>query len=393
MVLIAGIILVFGAAGVFALRNKSAPTSPVGPQNNVSTENTEQPTGPTGTIRMIATGDNLAFESINNAAKTPTGYDYLPMMANFKLLFDKADIRLCNQTTPAGGESLGVTGFPEFNAPTAWSAGFANLGCNVMNLGSDHTNDKGQAGIDATVNTWESEPRVLAYAGANKSVEEQVKVRYFTVKQVKFAYLSFTTKTQKPDHTIFGINIYNSELARQQIEEARKNANLVLVSMSWGNEDQEEISADQDRIAQELADFGADVVIGVGPHVLQPAKILDGSDGHQTLVWFSLGNFLNSQLPVQNLIGGMAVMDFDAATGQLRDPKLLPVYMHYEWTAAQKASNNVNARTNFKLYPLDQAAEPLAKSLNGTTVPDQTARVTGIITKFAPIKVITSAEY
>lgn len=385
------VLLALIAAGVFALRRKPAPPAaqPTASQNSTDT----QSPGPTGTIRLIATGDNLAFESINNAAKTASGYDYLPMMSNFKPLFEKADIRLCNETTPGGGEALGISGFPVFNAPTAWSTGFADAGCNLMNLGSDHTNDKGQPAIDAMVATWESEPRVLAFAGANKSVEEQVKVRYFTVKQVKFAYLSFTTKTQKPDHTIFGINIYNSELAKQQIEEARKNANLVLVSMSWGNEDQEEISADQDKIAQELATFGADVVIGNGPHVLQPAKILDGAEGHQTLVWFSLGNFLNSQIPVNNLIGGMAIMDFDAATGQLKDPKLLPVYMHYEWTAEQKAANTVNARTNFKLFPLDQATEALAKSQNGTTVADQTARVTGIITKFAPIKVITTAEY
>lgn len=346
----------------------------------------------TGSIRMIATGDNLAFESINNAAKTPTGYDYLPMMENFKPLFAKADIRLCNETTIGGGEALGISGFPSFNAPTAWSTSFAALGCNVMNLASDHTNDKGQAGIDAMIASWKSQPDILAYAGANSSAEEQAQIKYFNVKNLKFAYLSYTTKTVKTDTTPFGVNLYNAEAAKAKITEARKNANLIIVSITWGNEDQSAITGEQDKIAQELADAGVDVIVGSGPHVLQPAKILDGQDGHQTLVWFSLGNFLNSQLPLSNLIGGMAVMDFDLATGQINDPKLLPVYMHYEWTATQKAAGTVNARANFKLFPLDQAADALARSQNNTTVAEQTARVTGIITQFAPIKVITTAE-
>jgi hypothetical protein len=67
--------------------------------------------------------------------------------------------------------------------------------------------------------------------------------------------------------------------------------------------------------------------------------------------------------------------------------------MHYEWTPAQKAAGTVNARTNFKLFPLDQATEALAKSQNGTTVADQTSRITSLITQFVPIKVITSTEF
>lgn len=348
---------------------------------------------PTGTIRMIATGENFAFESINNAAKTDSGIDYLPMMVGFKPFFDKSDIRLCNETTIGGGVDLGVSGFPSFNSPVEWSSGFASLGCNVMNLGSDHTNDKGQAGIDAMVSTWESQSGVLAFAGANKSIEQQSTIKYFTVKEVKFAYLSYTTRIIKTDHTPYGINLYNTDTAKQQVEEARKNAALVIVSMTWGNEDQASITGDQERIAQELADSNVDVIIGGGSHVIQPAKILSGKEGHQTLVWFSLGNFLNSQLPLDNLIGGMAVMDFDVATTTLRDPKLLPVYMHYEWTPAQKAAGNVGSRRNFKLFPLDLAGDALAVSQNGTTVDAQTARVTGIITQFAPIKVITSTEF
>lgn len=351
---------------------------------------------PTGTIRLIATGNNFAYESVNSAAKQADGsVNYLPMMNGFKTFFDRSDIRLCHQTTPGGGDTdgLAISAYPTFNAPREWSSGFAALGCNLVGLASDHMNDKGQVAIDNTLKTWDSAQNVLAVAGANRSAEEQAKIRYFSVKSVKFAYLAYTTTSQNNPAAPFGVNIYSDELASQQVAEARKNAQLVIVSMHWGGEEAADITADMDRIAQHLASLNVDVVVGGGPRVVHPAKILGGSEGHQTLVWFSLGNFLNSELPANNLIGGMAVMDFDVASLQIKDPKLMPVYMHYEWTAAQKAANQVNSRHSFLLWPLDLAGEPLARSQNGTTVEAQTIRITGVITKFVPIKVIKSTEF
>ncbi len=350
---------------------------------------------PSGKIRFIAIGTSLAFDSINNNAKRADGsYDYLPMMVALKPFLAKSDIRLCNQTTPGGGDKngLAISGYPTFNAPLEWSSGFAGLGCNLINLASDHINDKGQQAINETLNTWDAQQNILAVAGANRTVEEQSKIRYFTIKGLKFAFLAYTTSNANKQVTAYGVNMYSDDLATKQIEEARKNANLVIVSMNWGTENSPDINADQDRIAQHLANNNADVIIGGGPRVLQPAKVLNGKNNHQTLVWFSLGNFLTSELPIDNLIGGMAIMDFDVGKQTLIEPKLLPLYMHYEWTAQQKTAGTLNARHDFSLIPLDLATDALARSQNSTTVEAQTGRVTSLITKFAPIQIIKSTE-
>lgn len=389
------VLLAGGGAAYTFLKSKNSDS---GTQQQTQTPQAAAPAEakPTGTIRFVAVGDSLAFESINNAAKQPDGsYNYAPMMSAFKPFFDKSDIRLCNQTTAGGGDAngLAISGYPTFNAPLAWSSGFADTGCNLINLASDHINDKGQPAIDATRTTWDSAKGMLAVAGANRSADEQSKISYFTVKGLKFAYLAYTTNTINKSVTPFGLNQYSDELAVQQITEARTHAKMVIVSMHWGVEDSVDISADQDRIAQHLATQNVDIVVGSGPRVMQPVKLLSGTDGHQTLAWFSLGNFLNSQLRINNLIGGMAVMDIDAATQKVKTTKLLPVYMHYEWTAAQKSASNINARHDFKLFPLDSAAEALGRSQNATTVEAQTTRVTGIVNTFTPVQVITSSEF
>lgn len=145
----------------------------------------------TGTLRLVAVGDSLAFESLNNAAKKPDGsFDYAPMMSNFTPYFEKADVRVCNETTPGGGQTdgLSLSGYPTFNGPLGWNTSFAAAGCNVMNLASEHTNDKGQTAINNMLKSWSEQKNVLATAGANNSTDEQNTIRYVTAKDVKISY-------------------------------------------------------------------------------------------------------------------------------------------------------------------------------------------------------------
>lgn len=400
------IILALVATGGFAIRNTRnnnsyllgngqktpAPGDGV-PNGTLGTETTVKTAQ--GSVRLVATGDMIAHDSVNANAKKPDGsYDYLPLMDKMKPYFEKADIRFCNQATPAGGEQFGITGYPVFNAPVAFARGIESVGCNVLNIGTNHTNDKGQPLIDATVAAWDNRSGVLAVAGANRSVGEQNQNHFFTVKGLKVAYVSYTTYTNNTSVTPYGLNMYSDTLAATQITEARKNADIVIVSMRWGTEYSPDVNAQQDAIAQTLTNLGADVILGHGSHFLEPVKRLKNADGsRESIVWYSLGNFLNTQLEAESLVGGFAVMDIDLATKKISSTSFMPTYMHYDWTAAEKKANNLMARKNLAMVPLDQAAELLAKSQLGTTVEAQTARVTSVLNKYTSIKIIKSSEY
>lgn len=381
-----------GAGGFYLYKKKQSNQN--SPNSSQESSNSAQPATakPTGTIKMLVTGDFSAYDSVNAAAKNGASYNYLPIIEPMKPVFDKYELRFCNQATIGGGVGLGVSGYPAFNAPTEWSKGLEDLGCNLINMGTNHTNDKGQEAINAAVSYYDGRENVLALAGANRSAEEQNKIKYFTFKQVKFAFLSYTTSSLKPPAQPFSINLYNADTAKKQVEEARKEAQFVIVSMNWGKEDSGEVQPEQETIGQELVTAGADMVIGNGPHVVQPVKILNGAEGRQGLVWFSLGNAVNSQLPNDNLFGGVGIVNIDIATQNMTDPGFLPTYMHYEWTPEQKRKPDLNARTNLKWFPLDAAKDALAKSQNGTTIESQTERLKAIITKFVPVKMLKSTE-
>lgn len=345
-------------------------------------------------LRLIATGDTIAHDAINQAAKRDDGtYEYLPMFSNMKELFDNADIRFCNQATLAGGAEYGVTGYPVFNAPTELSRDMAKLGCNVINTGSNHTNDYNQEVISASVEGWHGLPGVKAVAGANASSSDRQKVHYFQVKDIKFAFVSYTTYSNEPSPNGFSVTMYSSELARQQLSEARQRADIVIVSARWGTEYSPHVNADQKDLAIELANFGADIIFGHGPHVLQAAETIELDDGRETLVWYSLGNFFNAQLEPETLFNVIAVMDIDISSKKMESVSYLPIYMHYEWPAADQMTGNVLSRHNFNMYTFDDAQSWLDKSHNQTTLEQQQLRIDETLSQLMTIKSLTKNEY
>ena len=222
-------------------------------------------------LRLVATGDMIAHDSILANAQIADGYDFYSLMSEMNPYFEQADIRFCNEATPAGGEQFGISGYPVFNAPLEWHDGMEQVGCNVINLGTNHTNDKGQPLIDAMVEDWNNK-EVLATAGANRSQAERDDISYFEVKGVRFAFLSYSTYTNDPASNSYGLVMYDSAVVQIEIAEAKSNADFVIVSMRWGDEYSDSISTAQEEAAQDVVDAGADFVFGHGPHVLQGQK-------------------------------------------------------------------------------------------------------------------------
>jgi poly-gamma-glutamate synthesis protein (capsule biosynthesis protein) len=176
------------------------------------------------------------------------------------------------------------------------------VGCNVVNVGTNHSFDRNQAAIEASMDAWSGLPNMLAVAGHNKTQAEHDAVQYFTVKGVSFAFLAYTTylNIDAPAQNNYGVNVYSDAYAAAQIKAAKAHgAQFILTSVRWGTEYSSSVNPEQKRIAQYLADQGVDLILGHGSHVLQPVQQLTGSGGNKMTVWYSVGNFLNNQLPAR----------------------------------------------------------------------------------------------
>jgi poly-gamma-glutamate synthesis protein (capsule biosynthesis protein) len=384
-------VLALLALAVAACSQSKSPTpGQAGAPGTVASSSSAAPTS----VRVVATGDMIAHDAILQEGKRADGsYAFDGMLTNMKPYFSRADVRFCNEATPAAGTSFPIKGYPVFNAPVEWSRAIEGVGCNLINLGTNHTNDYGQPVIDATRAAWDGRPGVLAATGANRDQAEHDAIAYFTVNGVKFAFLTYLTYNNTHDGTAFGVNTYSTAGAKAQIAEARQQADIIIVSMRWGTEDVPDVNSTQRQDAQELADAGADIVLGHGPHSLQPVERLTGASGRETIVWYSLGNFLNAQLPIEELVGGFAVMDIDVATKKVTSLGFLPTFSHYTWTPAQQAAHDLLSRHDFAMYALDKAAAVLGDVQDGSTVEDQSNRVNVTLNHDTKVAILTSDQY
>lgn len=200
---------------------------------------------------------------------------------------------------------------------------------------------RAQPGLAATLHFWESMPEDVVTTGLWRGADDYSRIPLQTVNGVTIAYLSYTEHTNGiPTSSSMPANvIYTSQtdVIEQQVRAAHQQADFVIVGVHWGVEDSHTIVDGQRTLAQQLADWGADVIVGTHPHVLQDAQWLSAADGRQTFVAYSLGNFLSTQNRPDQLVGAILNLQLQKTTepdGTVQcavlEPKLLPTVTHYD---------------------------------------------------------------
>ena len=109
---------------------------------------------------IVAAGDNLIHESIILAAYREGVYRFDSIYAGIKALIEPADIAFINQETPLAGERFGYSRGLSFNTPQVMGKTLADAGFDVVSHANNHALDKGEAGLTATLDLWDSLPAV-----------------------------------------------------------------------------------------------------------------------------------------------------------------------------------------------------------------------------------------
>lgn len=168
--------------------------------------------------------------------------------------------------------------------------GIKELGFNLFTLANNHILDFGVDGLMNTMNRLKSIG--VDYIGAGNNEEEAAKVYYKTIDGKKYAFISASCvlpkDSWKAKEDNAGVNNgYDYAKICKQVREAKKEANNVITYIHWGTELKEKSSDEQKKFAHRLIDFGADLVIGSHPHVLQEIEYYKGVP-----IVYSLGNFV-----------------------------------------------------------------------------------------------------
>lgn len=312
--------------------------------NNVNNPNSVQVSNEedsTSTISLVMVGDNLIHSSVYKDAQRLAGgkgYNFKPIIEYVKQKMDKEnyDLAYYNQETVLGGTELGVSDYPTFNSPQEAGDAMLDAGFNIVSLATNHTMDRGEKAVRASNEYWKKHENEVLAVGTYDSEEERNKVQIREKNGIKYAMLNYTYGTNGmpvPSGKDYLVNVWPTDLkinnpardneyqqykkqVKKDIEAVRGKVDVLLVAMHWGIEYTHEPTAYEKDSAKFLAENGVNIIIGAHPHVIQPVTWID-----DTLVIYSLGNFVSAQMQDQNYNKMVGLMTSVNITKTVKDGK------------------------------------------------------------------------
>lgn|GEM_PF-188774 len=256
--------------------------------------------------------DSADRDSTSGLSELPA-YDFTRDFSFISPIVSEADLAICNFEGTLAGPPY--SGFPSFSAPDEIADALYSSGFDIVGTANNHCIDKGFDGLKRTASVLRS--RELAVVGTR---EDPVYGTDVLVNKdgIRIGVMCYTFETigSEQTPTINGIpvpkgaedyinsfNPYRKEDIEKDILEmaARveklrdQGADIICLSVHWGEEYQTKSAVWQQNLAQRLCDAGVDIIFGHHPHVLQEAAVLTSADGtHETVVFYSLGNFLHN---------------------------------------------------------------------------------------------------
>lgn len=332
------------------------PEQPKDSEQPEDLEESEEPTLPKEQIvTLMAVGDNLLHQKVIDSGKLANGnYNYDHLFSRLSEEIKAADIAVINQETILGTKKLGYSGYPRFCSPTAVGRAIAKVGFDIVLHANNHTLDKGVDGITTTLKYWSRFDQITPI-GIHNSKEKAEEITYYEKNGITFALFNVTyglNGNALPESKIYLVDCMNKTKLKKQISEARKKADFIIVFPHWGAEYVYKANAYQKEYAKFFADLGVDLIIGSHPHVLQPVEWIEGKNGHKTLIYYSLGNYISSMDYTDRMLGGMAnitIVKKDDKT-YIKSASITPIVTHYERGGTY----------NFTVYKLSDYTQKLA---------------------------------
>ena len=253
------------------------------------------------TISLLFAGDVMGHGPMISAAKQADGsYDYDPFFAFVKPLIEQADFSIANLELTLPGNPP-YTGYPMFRSPDVLATALKNAGFDMLVTSNNHANDGGLLGVTHTIDVLKS---LDFYQTGTFKTQEERDIFYpliVYIKGFKVVFLNYTYDTNGiSDHAPSIVNRMDTAQVRRDFQIAKSlSPDFIIPIMHWGIEYQLKANEDQRFWAKKMAEWGADLIIGSHPHVVQPienqvVKLPDGSEKTVTVAW-SLGNFISNQ--------------------------------------------------------------------------------------------------
>jgi poly-gamma-glutamate synthesis protein (capsule biosynthesis protein) len=270
-------------------------------------------------VSFAVAGDVIPHEPVRAAAaaagESAAGWGTL--FADVSDVFKGVDFGFVNLETPvAPAHSRGSKPFL-FDAPVALLDALKANGIKIVSSANNHVMDQGWAGFAETREHLRAEG--LLFVGSGDTAAQSWQPVVVEANGIKVGWLGMTRwlngnrnpdKGDQPQVNFFpypnesgGAPGMDEANVLEAIQKARAQCDLLVISIHWGVEYAPAPRPEDVETAHKMLEAGASVIVGHHPHVLQPVETYRTADGRDTVIFYSLGNFLSNQS--RNYVDGL----------------------------------------------------------------------------------------
>ncbi len=312
-----------------------------------------------GKAILSCTGDLMCEPGQHREYRFGDSYFFHPQFKFVRDIFKSSDFVVGNlettltDTTPYAGEVHRLEGGGyHCNAPACYLDSIRYAGFDALVNANNHNCDSAVTGLMDTLDALD-EKRFMHTGTFHPTGDERV--LYVKVNGIKLGIISYATYFNKieTNFTKLGrdtlLNAYSKEKAQADIAKARsRGAEYVIVYIHWGKEYTHSVSDTQKQWAQELADAGADYIVGTHTHCLEPHDIVTAADGRKVPVVYSMGNFVTTEYRNISKHTGILQLVLEKTEGKvgLRSESFIPCYVFNEFKASKYAAVPADIRLN-----------------------------------------------
>jgi poly-gamma-glutamate synthesis protein (capsule biosynthesis protein) len=251
------------------------------------------------TATLTAVGDIIPGRHVaERMAQHGTAYPFkaiAPFVKGADVVFGDLECPLSDRIKPAYSGTY-------FIAPRKTVDGLKMLGLDVVSVANNHSTNLGLPPFTDTLKLLKANG--IQYAGGGYNYDEAHRPAIVEANGTKFAFLSYNTikdsiDAQANQPGVAWISMYpyypddpnHIKKVQEDIRNAKKQADFVVASFHWSQEDVYYPSPSMKNLAYAALEAGADMVIGNHPHTIQPIEYHD-----DRFIAYSMGNFIFDQM-------------------------------------------------------------------------------------------------
>jgi poly-gamma-glutamate synthesis protein (capsule biosynthesis protein) len=296
---------------------------------------------------VVASGDVLLHTPLwdqarqDAAAAGEPGYDFGPMFASVQPVVSSADLAICHMETPLGDPDGPFSSYPTFNVPPQVATTLADIGYDTCTTASNHSIDKGAAGVQRTLDALDAAG--IKHAGTARDEVEWATPTLLRVGDVTVASLSYTFSfngLRRPRDKPWLANPIDVDTILFDARRARiAGADVVIVSLHFGTEYSSSPNRYQLDIGRDLIGSpDIDLIIGHHAHVVQPMEKVGGK-----WIAYGMGNEVSNQTREGTRDGIMPRFTFSEVSRGVFQVTRVEVFALHMWTSGAKRVYDIAA--------------------------------------------------